>query len=327
MGEDYEISSTKHRLKQDELVRNVMYILSEELDRIDGKVVSKPTISFSSLRSRLAERYGIDYHSDRWLYTQLRRYEHEIGCRLFDKYQNAESGESELTLYEKMESFVQKQHLHVAQKIKVANGVFDHISVNAGYRARGLPLRIYLGAGTTVYHLSLLFAQKLQGSMLPLEIHTHNAGCLDLLSTASSSYDGVSVSVLGGRLDPHTMTLLGFAPELLQAEAFDYVIQGTTRVCNGKLYIESEAERLTKQHILRTAGGTKILVLTKYEFSETPLPGIEPYGGLSDYDLLVIPRSFPKSLEKEHDLAFVQYSEQLQLEIRNWNYEIFTILH
>lgn len=327
MEEEYSTSSPKHRLKQDELVRNVMYILSEELDRIDGRDISQPAISFSSLRCRLAERYGINYNSDRWLFTQLRRYEHEIGSRLFDKYQNVETGESELTLYEKMESFVQKQHLYVAQKIKVANGVFDHICMNTAHKARGRPLRIYLGAGTTVYHLSLLFSQKLQASMLPLEIHTHNAGCVDLLANVSSADNEVSVNVLGGRLDSHTMTLLGFDPELLPTVAFDYVVQGTTRVCDGKLYIESEAERVTKQYILRTVDGTRILVLTKYEFSETPLQGTEPYGSLSDYDLLVIPRSFPKSLEKEHDLAFVQYSEQLKLEIRNWNYEIFTILH
>ncbi len=303
-----------------------MYILSEELERMDGdRSPQEQAISLSMIRKRLFEQYGFEYQSDRWLYTQLHRYENEVGTRLFVKQHDEHDGISKLKLFDRMENFIQKQHINVSQKIKTANGVYDFITMNAANAAARGPIRVLLGAGTTMCQLFSLFLERTPNSTLLVEIFTHNAGCTQLLTPKLLGQDRISVSILGGSLDPVTMTFLGVTKTSLEGIPFDYVVQGTSRICDGRLYIESEKERETKELILHHTKGVKLLALTKYEFASEPPPNSRAYGDITDYDYVVMPRSFPKSLNKPHDKLFLDYTHLFDSEIRNWYYEILKL--
>ena len=316
----------KQRLKPQELVRSVMFILSEELERMDPAQPPRAEgVHASTIRHQLHERFGLEYRSDRWLFTQLHRYEQDIGSRLFARGQDPDTGEQLLRLHDSMENFVQKQHLHVSQKIKTANGIYDFITKTAGRGPGGRPIRLFLGAGTTTYHLFALFLERSVNETLALEIYTHNAGCATLLDSRLLSQQSVKVVVMGGPLDPITMTFLGLDEATIRGIRLDYVVQGTSSICDGKLYIESERERKIKELILKQSSGTKLLALTKHEFAAAPPQDAEAYGALTDYDYLVMPRSFPKSLTKEHESNYLDYSGLFETEIRNWYYEILKI--
>ena len=131
---------------------------------------------------------------------------------------------------------------------------------------------------------------------------------------------------MSGTIDPVTYTIVGADPSELASTEFDFIIQGTSCVHEGRLYIESHAERDIKQAILHRCRGTKVLVLTKHEFLDQPIPHIEPYGCLEDYEYVVVPRSSSEGVrKKQYDIRFEGYAQLLIPEILNWNYSIYRV--
>jgi DeoR/GlpR family transcriptional regulator of sugar metabolism len=214
----------------------------------------------------------------------------------------------------------------VSDKIKVANGVYDKIH-NAAAQADGAgPLRLLLGAGSTVYHLARIIADKSWEDETRYEIYTHNLGSLQTLLGYNVNFDRIAVSIMSGSVDPITYTIVGAQTSPFTDTEFDFIIQGTSCVYDGLLFIESRAERAVKQTILQRCRGTKILVLTKHEFLEKPLPGVEPYGSIQDYDFVVVPRSASEGAhKKQYERRFDLYAPLLTAEILNWNYSIYRV--
>jgi DeoR/GlpR family transcriptional regulator of sugar metabolism len=318
----------KHRLKRKDLVTKVFYLLSEVYEQSDRESIWDIELPIERIREHLSTKYGVCYSSDQWVYTQLRRYEEEIGARLFRKICRTGSRHRfSLAVHDKMVEFDQKQHLHVGDKIKVANGVYDKIHNASAELDR--PVRLLLGAGSTVYHLARIIADRTWADRTRYAIHTHNLGSLQALLGHKVNYERIAVSIMSGTVDPVTYTIVGAdRSELakLGGAKFDFIIQGTSCVHEGRLYIESHAEREIKQAILLRCQGTKVLVLTKHEFLVQPLPRIEPYGRLEDYEYVVVPRSSSEGIsKKQYDLRFEGYLGLLAPEILNWNYSIYRV--
>ena len=129
-----------------------------------------------------------------------------------------------------------------------------------------------------------------------------------------------------GDVDPVTYTIIGENNEYYAGHEFDFIIQGTSGIVDGKLYIESAVEKIRKKAILISARGYKILALTKHEFADERNKNTESYGFLSDYDSIIVPRKGnTQSQKKKHELKFEESESLLVPEILNWNYEIYKV--
>jgi DeoR/GlpR family transcriptional regulator of sugar metabolism len=322
-----EESGTKHRLKRKDLATKILYLISDVYEHSERESIWEIELPIEQIREHLKTKYGVEYNSGQWIYTQLRRYEEEIGVRLFRKIRSRRAPQYfSVAVHDQMIQFYQKQHLYVSDKIKVANGVYDKVRNAASELEGERAVRLLLGAGSTVYHLAQIIADKSSEDETRFEICTHNLGSLQTLLGHNVNYDRITVSILSGTVDPVTYTIVGADTSLATDTVFDFIIQGTSCVYDGQLFIESHTERGVKQSILQKCRGTKILVLTKHEFLEQPIPGIEPYGSVRDYDYVVVPRSASEGVvKKQYERRFELYESMLVPEILNWNYSIYRV--
>ncbi len=299
----------------------ILYKFSELYESSDAQSINDITIPIDQVRIHLKERFGVDYTSNQWVFTQLKRYEDEIGSKLFKKTAAKSSNEFDLGLCSDMIEFTQKLHLHVPQKIKTANGVFDKIHISSGgERATS----ICLGAGSTIYYLAQIFIDHMEELNTTYRLYSHNAGILSQFYSQQINLDRIQIISAGGELDPITKTLVGDPRHIFATKTFDFIVQGTSMIHDRELYIESATERKVKSALLHDHHGCKILVLTKHEFQDEPPKAIEPYGHITDYDYVVVPRRIGNN-KKQYDLRFEQCLDLLEPEIMNWNYSIYHI--
>lgn len=305
---------------------NIFFLFEREYEKSDVEAIWELRLPIERVKSELAEISSIHYRSNLWIYTQLRRYEEDLGARLFRRDSTGcRRGSFFLSICDRMLTFSQKQHLYVSDKIKVANGAFDKIT-NEAAGNQG-PVRVYLGAGSTIYHLANILAERSgpEGG-LRYSVCTHNLGALRRLLEPGVNYGRLEITVPRGRVDPVTYAVLGDPAEYARSGGFDYVIMGTSYVLDGRLYVESAVESEVKATLLRQLQGTKILLLTKHEFTDQPLPGLRPYGALSDYDFLIVPRhAAAPGASKKHEAIYERYESLFSPEIIHWNYTILKV--
>lgn len=317
-----------HRLKRSDLAMKIFYLFSEEHEHSDKESIWDLELPMETVRQYLATEHGVSYRSNQWIYTQLRRYEQEVGVSLFRKIPDGSGDSFRLALHAPMPRFYQKRHLYVTQRIKVANGAYDKILHEVGARGLDRPVRTLLGAGSTVFHLANILAEKSWQDPTRYAIYTHNVGSLQSLLNHRVNYDRISVCVLNGTIDPITYTIVGPDASAFTSVDLDFVVQGTSVIHDGLLYVESEEEFKVKSAILHECSGTKILVLTKHEFRSEPLAGASPFGSLTDYDYVVVPRSSAGEdrPRKRYDEEYESYQSRFEPEIMNWNYTILKVV-
>jgi len=306
----------------------IFFLFADEQEHSSAESIWDLELPMEQIRQYLLANHGVAYRSNQWIFTQLRRYEQEVGVQLFRKLPGSSRDEFRLAFHYPMPSFHQKRHLYVTQKIKVANGVYDKIRNDIAQRKIERPIRVFLGAGSTVYHLATILAEKSWEDENSYSICTHNVGSLQTLLNHNVNYDRISVSILNGTIDPVTFTIVGSDTSQFTNAEFDFIVQGTSVVHEGNLFIESSDEIHAKQAILHSCSGTKILVITKHEFRSVPIPDVTPYGSISDYDFVVVPRSSKgdNRPQKEYDRLFDNYSHLFEPEIMNWNYSILRVV-
>ncbi|MEW5816562.1 MAG: DeoR family transcriptional regulator [Spirochaetota bacterium] len=319
---------SKHRLKQKDLVMSIFYLFEEEYERSNFESIWDIKIPIESVKSYLKKKYQASYRSNLWVYTQLKRYEDELGVKLFRKESDdLKKGNFLLSINDKMIKFYQKQHLYVTQKIKVANGVYDKIKNDIAERKLNRPVKILLGAGSTIFHLANIIAERSWEDCQKYSIYTHNLGSLRRLLEPTVNYNNIEVFTPSGKIDPVTYTIIGRKNDLYLSTDFDYIVKGTSFVQDGKLYVESPEEGEQIGVILKQCRGEKILVLTKHEFTDHPLKGLVSYGNLRDCDYIVVPRfNAQSSIKKKSDEIFEQYQNMFSPEIIHWNYIILKVL-
>ncbi len=320
---DHRSSQTRHRLKQSELVTKLFYLFSEVFEESDCDSIWDLSIPIGQVKNILEEKYDIHYKSGNWIFIQLKRYEDEHGVVLFQKEKRGTENECALKLHRNMVTFFQKQHLYLSEKIRVANGVYDKLR---DFSSRvGRPITILMGAGSVLYHLAEILARESWNTSNRIIIYTHNLGSLNQLVGPKVNGEIIQVFTPPGRVDPTTYTIVGNDTSFFRDIPFDFVIQGTSYLHNGSLYIESSEERDRKADILKECSGEKILLLTKHELVDDPPDGLEHYGFLMDYDVIIVPRTRVEVQGKKSDRLFKQYLNRLSVEILNWNYCIYRV--
>jgi DeoR/GlpR family transcriptional regulator of sugar metabolism len=316
-------ANLKHRLKQKDLVMNIFFMFEEEYERNDVESIWDIKLPIERVKAYLEEHCSVSYRSNLWVYTQLKRYEEELGVKLFQKdEEGCAKGSFYLSINNRMLKFYQKQHLYVSKKIKVANAVYDKIANDLTIKEKD-QVKILLGAGSTIFHLADILAEKSWQDPVKYMIYTHNLGSLKRLLEPTVNYNTIEVFTPEGKVDPVTYTIIGDSYSLYSTIDFDYIIMGTSYIYKKDLYVESSIESRIKGTILKEARGSKILILTKHEFTDHRPAGLEAYGSVKDYDYIVVPRINTKSgLKKKYDLIFEEYTKLFEPEIIHWNYAI-----
>lgn len=317
--------NSKQRLSQQEFVMNVFGFFSEDYENSPGKSIWDISLDVEDIISRLKDKYDVTYSSELWVWTQLNRYEQELGINLFRKIKRGKKSFA-IVLSHPYINFFQKKHLFINEKIKVSNGIYDMIVNYANNRHINAPLKIFLGAGTLCYHLSTIIAGSGFLSERKIIIYTNNLGALTQLISPGKHNANLDIKVPDGSIDQTTYTITGRNESFSESE-FDFIIQGTSCICEEKLFIESVEERIRKGAILKKTSGIKVLALTKKEFMPEPIENSEAYGQISDYDFIVVPkRSAATELKKSYEESFDSLRASLTPEIISWNYEIFKII-
>ncbi|HKL57903.1 MAG TPA: hypothetical protein VJ854_05830 [Sphaerochaeta sp.] len=317
----------KLRLKQKDLVFNVLRLFSVELEKKQVPSIWDVALSSSQIVDYLKERYSIDYKTDYWLWTQLKRYEEELGMPLFKKHKGTGPAFI-ISLAAPYTHFHQKKHLYIAEKLKAANAVYDEIENWAHQNKREAPVKVLLGAGGLCNHIASIFAEHLDSLSYALDIYTHNVGIIEQFASLLQAERGLGIYVPSGKLDPTTYTLLERQDTFYEDVPFDFIVQGTSFVYRGDLYIESKDELPRKTSIAKKARGTRILALSMHEFTDDAslVEDLTPYATLFDYDQVVVPRSGTSDTEGGlSNEIFLSYAEHLHPLVLNWNYAIYQI--
>lgn len=320
-------NNSKHRLKQKDLVMNIFGFFSEEYERNSTGSIWDITIPINRIIKNLEEKCDVSYKSDLWVWQQLKRYEEELGVKLFKKVKSDKNEkEFSLSMNYPYINFFQKQHLYVNEKIKVANGVFDKIQEHVRKYGNRDPVKIFLGAGTLCYHLSTIFAQRSWQNKTKYSIHTNNLGALSQLIAPGINHANIQISIPEGQVDSVTYTIIGENNDFYTSTSFDFIIQGTSFIHEGDLFIESLQENERKEAVLINSNGQKILALTTHEFSSKTLAGSSAYGKITDYDYVIVPKkNLASAKKKQHEMLFEESKKYLTPEIINWNYEIYRV--
>jgi DeoR/GlpR family transcriptional regulator of sugar metabolism len=318
------VDGQRRRLKQKDLVAALFVFFSEEYDRRGLASILDIELPLKDVRRYLRERFGIDYTSDSWICTQLGKYEEEIGVALFRK-RDAPEGFL-LGIARDMRTYFQKQHLYVTQKIKVANGVLELIRNEP--KGKTGPISILLGAGSTVTRIAEALAEGIGAatgniSRGPWRVATHNLGVIHALGRPGPLSSHIELTVPEGRVDPVTNLILGKNEDFYSRLCLDWVVEGTSFLKDGELFVESAEETTVKSAILHRCAGRKILVLTGHEAVAALPEQLKPFGLVDDYDYVVLPRvSFENALPSRFDQAFGPVRELFETLVLTWNYEI-----
>lgn len=316
--------SRKRRLKQKDLVTSIFRIFADEFENSEAQSIREIILPMDRIKQLMHERHNIDYRSNHWIYTQLKRYEEDLGERLFRKVGSAEKGahDFKLAIFDDLITFTQKKHLYISGKIKIANGVIDIIRNRFHGRSPTRNLVLLLGAGSSMYHIAEILGSYSKDVDHGIQVYTHNLGVIERLMASDIDRTKIDVFIPGGRIDPVTHCIVSSDTGFFTDVDFDFIIQGTSVVNGGHLYVESRSEIALKKAILKKCRGDKILVLTKHECRKEALEGAS-YGEITDYDYVVVPKfQMSRSWKKEYEVEFDEYRPLFQPMIINWNYEI-----
>ncbi len=316
------IKDQKRRLRQKDLIAMLFILFSEEYDRSEADSITDITIPMSAVREYIRLKTGIGYSNDSWITTQVHKYEEELGIELFRKIQ--EGPDSMLGLCTDITTYEQKRHLYITQKIRTANGVFDLMRNSLDEPFPDRPVSLLLEAGSTVTRVAEIIAQNLSALPVSWDIFTNNLGVIECLGKTAPAFSKVSLSVPSGRFNPATNLILGSDLALFSGREFDWIIQGTSFLSRGRLFVERADEAWLKSRILHECRGRKVLILTGHEATPHPKAGIEAFGSVDDYDHIIHP-ALPQESAAARRL-WAELSGQglpaLSVMIRNWSYQI-----
>jgi DeoR/GlpR family transcriptional regulator of sugar metabolism len=307
------------RLKRDELVEAVFARFWSAARENGRPEIAGISLELDELRDEIARQTGVPRQNNKWIVTQLRSYEKSHSVRLFSFHRNAGGAEC-VRAADKMVSFVQKKHLYRPEKIRLATALADLIATD--YADSQEQVRIFLGAGTTLTLAAEIIRNRAGELNAPVQIITHNAGILQVLILPETSKH-LTVTVPRGTFDPVTYVFLPDDLSGFHLEETDLVVQGTSAVCEGVLYVESETEARVKQRILGQTTGLSVLVLTLHEFLRSVPPTMHRYGEIRDYDLVILPRMNRPSVDQQEAQQWIAANlRHYTVKVRHWHYEI-----
>ena len=318
--------SGKHRLRRGDLVSNIFALFSEEYDSSEEKTIFDINIPISQVKNYIEDRCDVKYTSDVWIYTQIKRYEDELGVRLFRKGESSDGSESfNLAVYKDMTTYTQFQHLYLTHKLKIANGIYDQIKNSVDEWRKNKSLKILLGSGTNIYHLANIIGLRAKEDGIHYHLYTHNLGVIAKLMEPKNRTEFIKIFTPAGVIDPVGNTIVGDDNNFYLSIQFDFIVQSTNTIFNRKLYVHTQEESRRKGVILKECRGVKILTLIRDEFKNSLKDQMHCYGELSDYDFIVVPRTRSKK-ESEYEEMMEKMEDFLIPEIVHWNYKIYKVM-
>jgi DeoR/GlpR family transcriptional regulator of sugar metabolism len=324
---DRDDAGVKHRLKRKDLVKYIFIIFSGEYDKSDAETIWDIEIPVEKLRIHLKEKYGVDYTSNSYIYSQLKHYEEEIGLTLF-KFEKSKGNEQNIIVFlnSKMSAFYQNHHLYATRKIKIANGVYGMIRNFRVETGITRPVNILLGSGTIPYHIAIILRDK-SSEENRYSIYTHNLGIIEELHGPGVNHKYFDLHIPAGKINYWINAIIGNDNNLYKSIDFDFIVQSTKHIYKGEVYVDDREEKERKEIILKECKGVKILTLIKDELVDHPLKDLSPFGAITDYDYLVVPRmSSNVKRKRKYDLMFERYQDLLAPEIVSWNFIIYKVI-
>ncbi|MBE9572940.1 MAG: hypothetical protein IMF11_20135 [Proteobacteria bacterium] len=324
---DTDQTGTKHRLKRKDLVKYIFIIFSSEYERSDVETIWDIEIPIEKLRIHLKEKHGVDYTSNSYIYNQLKHYEEEIGLTLF-RFEKSEESEQNIlvSIHDKMSAFYQHHHLYATHKIKIANGVYGMIQNFISETGITRPVNILLGSGTIPYHLAIILRDK-SSEKNRYSFYTHNLGIIEELHGPDANPKHYDLYIPAGKVNYWINAIIGTDNNLYKSIDFDFIVQSTKYIYNGELYVDDQEQNERKRVILKECRGVKILTLIKDELVDQPLKDLSPFGALTDYDYVVVPRmSSNVKKRRKYDQMFDQYQDLFSSEIVSWNFIIYRVV-
>ncbi|MFW5643599.1 MAG: hypothetical protein ACOCYQ_06180 [Alkalispirochaeta sp.] len=307
------------RLKKHELVEFVFTRMWETARRENLPSIQSVTLSLDALREEIAKASGTPRHNNKWICSQLKKYEQEQGVTLFVHERN-KSGAETIRVADTLVSFQQKRHLYRPEKLRLANALADYIA--AEYPSQSDPVAIWMGAGTTMALAAEVLAERVVDTAPPIHVFTHNVGVLTTFLRPETP-PSITVSVSRGTIDPITYTIIPPPEDPVWPDHTDVVVQGTSVLYDGDLYIESETEAAIKRLLLTEGAGTKILLLTMHEYRTEQPHGMYRYGSIDDYDLVITPTMKNPSADQRRAQGWLDASiERFEVHIKQWHYQI-----
>lgn len=308
------------RLTLEELVETVFSCFWRDARRHGLASIEGITIPIDQIREEVSLRTGSPRQNNKWIHTQLRRYERNEGVSLFEKTRRSDGTEA-LRIHDTLKAFVQKKHLHRPEKLRLANAIADLL--DDSYADANRPVRIALGAGTTIALLAEVINRRVGAGERRVDVYTHNMGVIEVLSRPDVA-QGVTLHVTEGRFDPVTYAILSDGGHYGGDDEFDLVVQGASMLHDGSLYVESERECSMKRSLLYDTDGLKLLVLTLHEFTESPPSQMHRFGTIDAYDLIIVPRMKHPTTDQERAITWIRaLPPAFEPQIRQWHYEIF----
>lgn len=322
-----ERRTIKQRLTRKNLIKYIFMIFSEQYEKSGFETIWDIKIPIENLRNLLKQFYGVDYTSNYYILTLLKRYEKQIGYKLFRFEQQGGSHKNVLiSIHNKMSAFYQHINLYASHKIKVANGVYEMMQNYISTQGINRTVNVLLGSGTIPYYIASILAEKSWQEKTRYHVYTHNLGVIEKLKKPKANNANIEIYTPAGRIDTWINVIMGIDNELYLTKEFDFVVQSTKYIYEGMLYVHSPEESELKKIILKQCKGTKILTLIKDEFIDQLPKGLSPFGSLTDYHYMVVPRmNISGRKKRKYDLIFDRYSNFFSPEIIYWGYIIYKI--
>lgn len=307
------------RLKKHELVEVVFARFWAEARRTGYPSIQGITLPVDAIREEISRESGTPRQNNKWIHTQLKKYQQEHGVTLFVHERDA-AGEEVLRIADTLVSFQQKKHLYRAEKLRLANALVDYIF--AEFSGPAERLNVWMGAGTTIALAAEVLRARIADAPRTLHVCTHNVEVITTLLHPDAARE-VELSVARGKIDPVTYTIVPPEDAPLWPEDADLIVQGTSALYDGDLFVESEREVAVKRAILADTTGIKVLLLTLHEMHAAPPTEMYRYGAVDDYDLIIIPRMKNPALDQEETLAWLDARRgDYDTRIKQWHYEI-----
>jgi len=225
-----------------------------------------------------------------------------------------------------MSAFYQHHHLYATRKIKIANGVYGMIRNFKSEADITRPVNILLGSGTIPYHIAIILRDK-SSEENRYSIYTHNLGIIEELHGPGIDHKYFDLHIPAGKINYWINAIIGNDNNLYKSIDFDFIVQSTKYIYEGEVYVDDQEEKERKGTILKECKGVKILTLIKDELVDHPLKDLSPFGAITDYDYLVVPRMTSNVKKKrKYDLMFERYQDLLAPEIVSWNYIIYKVI-
>ncbi len=231
-----------------------------------------------------------------------------------------------VSIYDKMSAFYQHHHLYATHKIKIANGVYGMIQNFISEADITRPVNILLGSGTIPYHLAIILRDR-SSEKNRYSIYTHNMGIIEQLLGPDVNPKHYDLHIPAGKFDYWVNAIIGNDNNLYKSIDFDFIVQSTKYIYDGELYVDDQEQNERKGVILKECSGAKILTLIKDELVDQPLKDLAPFGALTDYDYVVVPRMRSNvKKRRKYDLMFDRYQDLFSPEIVSWNFIIYRVI-